>query len=203
MLDPKKGNVKTATNILQNEFYKQPQSLLFLIQLIISHDSTELKQLAATQARPLVPKHWTKTPTEQRQHARTQLLQATLSEESSLARHSAARLISSIAKVDLEDGEWPELPGFLTSRHQLESRGMEPLASICSTVYSRRWAMVSVKNSRSFLLFSTRQSRILRAWRSKSILCWLCQKWAWSSMQKMIRPQQEHFKTYSRIWSMC
>ena len=123
VLDPKKGNVKTATNILQNEFYKQPQSLLFLIQLIISHDSTELKQLAATQARPLVPKHWTKTPTEQRQHARTQLLQATLSEESSLARHSAARLISSIAKVDLEDGEWPELPGFLTSRHQLESRG--------------------------------------------------------------------------------
>lgn len=113
VLDPKKGNVKSATNILQNEFYKQPQSLLFLIQLIISHDSTELKQLAATQARPLVPKHWAKTPQEQRQHARTQLLQATLSEESSLARHAASRLISSIAKVDLEDGEWPELPGFL------------------------------------------------------------------------------------------
>jgi hypothetical protein len=113
VLDPKKGNVKTATNILQNEFYKQPQALLFLIQLIISHDSTELKQLAATQARPLVPKQWTKTPPEQRQQARTQLLQATLSEDSSLARHSASRLISSIAKVDLEDGEWPELPGFL------------------------------------------------------------------------------------------
>lgn len=113
VLDPKKGNVKTATNVLQNEFYKNPQSLLFLIQLIISHDSTELKQLAATQARPLVSKHWTKIPQEQRQHARSQLFSATLVEPSSLVRHASSRLISSIAKIDLDDGEWPELPGML------------------------------------------------------------------------------------------
>lgn len=113
VLDPKKGNVKTATNVLQNEFYKNPQSLLFLIQLIISHDSSELKQLAATQARPLVSKHWTKIPQEQRQHARSQLFSATLAEPSSLVRHASSRLISSIAKIDLEDGEWPELPGML------------------------------------------------------------------------------------------
>ena len=113
VLDPKKGNVKTATSVLQNEYYKQPESLLFLIQLVISHDSTELKQLAATQARPLVQKHWTKLPSEQRQQARSQLFQATLAEEASLPRHSASRLISSIAKIDLEDGEWNDLPGLL------------------------------------------------------------------------------------------
>lgn len=113
VLDPKKGNVKQATNILQNEFYKQPQSLAFLIQLIISHDSPDLKQLAATQARPLVSKHWTKIPGDQRKAARSQLLQATLAEESSLTRHAASRLIGAIAKVDLDDGEWPELPAFL------------------------------------------------------------------------------------------
>ena len=139
VLDPKKGNVKTATNVLQNEFYKQPQSLLFLIQLIISHDSSELKQLAATQARPLVSKYWNKTPAEQRQHARTQLLQATLSEESSLARHAASRLISSIAKIDLEDGEWPELPGFLqqaatSSKAAERAVGVYLLYSILETI---------------------------------------------------------------------
>lgn len=113
VLDPKKGDVKKATSILQNDFYKQPQSLLFLIQIIVSHDSPDLKQLAATQARPLVSKHWTKVPDDHRSQARTQLLQSTMSEEHSLARHSAARLVSAIAKVDLEDGEWQELPGLL------------------------------------------------------------------------------------------
>lgn len=113
VLDPKKGNVKTATNVLQNEFYKQPQALLFLIQLIISHDSTDLKQLAATQAKPLVSKHWTKIPEAQRQAARSQLFQATLSEDSPLVRHASSRLIGAIAKLDLNDGEWPELPNQL------------------------------------------------------------------------------------------
>ena len=113
VLDPKKGNVKTATSILQNEFYKQPQSLLFLTHLVISHDSPDLKQLAATQARPLVSKHWTKLPKDQRQQARSQLFQATLTEEASLPRHAASRLMSAIAKIDLEDGEWNELPGLL------------------------------------------------------------------------------------------
>ncbi|KAK5196352.1 hypothetical protein LTR96_003976 [Exophiala xenobiotica] len=113
VLDPKKGDVKTATSVLQNEYYKSPQSLLFLIQLIISHDSSELKQLASTQARPLVSKHWTKLSQDQRQHARSQLFSATLSEPSHLVRHSSSRLISSIAKIDLDDGEWPELPGML------------------------------------------------------------------------------------------
>ena len=113
VLDPTKGSVKTATNVLQNEYYKQPQSLLFLIHLVVSHDDSSLKQLAATQARPLVSKLWPKLPANQRQQARSQLFQATLQEEDSKARHSAARLVSAIAKTDLKDGEWPDLPGML------------------------------------------------------------------------------------------
>ena len=139
VLDPNKGNVKTATNILQNEFYKRPESLLFLIQLIISHDSVDLKQLAATQARPLVSKQWTKTPADQRQHARSQLLQATLSEDSSLVRHASSRLVGAVAKVDLDDGEWPELPGFLqqaatSSKKEERAVGVYLLFSILETM---------------------------------------------------------------------
>lgn len=113
VLDPKRGDVKAATNILQNEYYKHPQALLFLIQLIISHDSPDLKQLAATQAKPLVAKQWSKIPDAQRKSARTQLFQATMSEQNSLVRHSAARLVGTIAKIDLEDGDWAELPQLL------------------------------------------------------------------------------------------
>lgn len=113
VLDPSKGDVKTATKVLQDEFYKQPEALLFLMQIIISHDDPALKQLAATQARPLVSKQWTQTPENQRTAARTQLFQATMTEQHSLARHSAARLVSAIAKVDLEDGEWADLPSLL------------------------------------------------------------------------------------------
>ena len=139
VLDPKKGNVKNATSVLQNEFYKRPEALLFLIQLIISHDSSDLKQLAATQARPLVSKQWSKTAPEQRQHARTQLLQATTSESSSLVRHSSCRLVGAIAKVELEDGEWPELPGLLvqaatSSKQEDRVVGVYLLFSILETM---------------------------------------------------------------------
>lgn len=113
MTDPKKGDVRSATNVLQNEFCKQPEALLFLIQIIVSHDSADLKQLASTQARPLVNKQWPKLPAEQRKSVRSQLFQSTLAEEAALPRHSASRLISAIAKVDLNDGEWTELPGLL------------------------------------------------------------------------------------------
>ncbi|MBA7493004.1 hypothetical protein ES702_03559 [subsurface metagenome] len=113
VLDPSKGDVKVATKVLQDEYYKQPEALLFLMQIIISHDDPALKQLAATQARPLVSKQWTKTPDAQRKAARTQLFQATMTEQHSLARHSAARLVSAIAKVDLDDGEWADLPNLL------------------------------------------------------------------------------------------
>lgn len=113
VLDPTQGSVKSATSVLQNEYYKNPESLAFLIQLIVSHDSSSLRQLAAVEARPLVAKHWTKIPGNQRPHVRSQLLQATLAEGDAKVRHAAARLISAIAKIDLNDGEWADLPSFL------------------------------------------------------------------------------------------
>jgi hypothetical protein len=139
VLDPKKGNVKTATAVLQNEFYKQPDSVLALIHLAISHESPDLRQLAATQVKPLVSKHWAKIASTQRQQARSQLFQATLAESSSLVRHSQSRVISSIAKIDLDDGEWPELPGMLqqaatSSKAAERAVGVYVLYSILETM---------------------------------------------------------------------
>lgn len=107
------GNVKEATGILQREYYNQPQSLVLLIQVATGHEDPNLRQLAAVESRSLVTKHWVKVQADQKPQIREQLVRSTLGEGSSLVRHSVARIISAIAKIDLNDGEWADLPNFL------------------------------------------------------------------------------------------
>ncbi|KAJ5646274.1 hypothetical protein N7490_002646 [Penicillium lividum] len=113
ILDPSQGNVKEATAVLQKEFYSQPESLVLLIQIATAHDDSNLRQLAAVESRSLVAKHWLKVGNEQKPQVREQLLRSTMGESSSLVRHSIARIISAIAKIDLNDGEWGDLPNIL------------------------------------------------------------------------------------------
>ncbi|KAJ5081821.1 hypothetical protein NUU61_010085 [Penicillium alfredii] len=113
ILNPSQGNVKEATGILQKEFYNQPQSLVLLIQIATGHEDPNLRQLAAVEARSNVSKHWLKIAADQKPQIREQLLRSTMGEGSSLVRHSVARIISSVAKIDLEDGEWADLPSIL------------------------------------------------------------------------------------------
>ncbi|KAJ6088614.1 hypothetical protein N7486_009875 [Penicillium sp. IBT 16267x] len=113
VLDPSQGNVKEATGVLQKEFYSQPESLVLLIQIATAHDDSNLRQLAAVESRSLVAKHWLKVGNEQKPQVREQLLRSTMGESSSLVRHSIARIISAIAKIDLNDGEWGDLPNIL------------------------------------------------------------------------------------------
>lgn len=70
-------------------------------------------------------KHWASLPADQKTSLRNQLFQATLNDEVTLTRHSAARVIAQIAAQDFEDGEWGDLPGYLhqaatspTARHR-------------------------------------------------------------------------------------
>ncbi|KAI9925257.1 hypothetical protein MW887_006180 [Aspergillus wentii] len=112
VLDPSKGNVKEATGVLQKEFYNQPESLVLLIQVATSHEDPNLRQLAAVESRSLVGKHWVSVQGN-KPAIREQLLRCAMGEGSSLVRHSIARIISAIAKIDLNDGEWVDLPNFL------------------------------------------------------------------------------------------
>jgi hypothetical protein len=52
-------------------------------------------------------------PEAQKPAIRNSLLQSTIGEQEKLVRHSSARVISAIAKIDLEDGEWADLPQLL------------------------------------------------------------------------------------------
>jgi importin-4 len=67
-----------------------------------------VRQLAAVQALRLVPKHWEKTPKDQRQLARTHLLQGALKETTGTVRHALSRLIAGVVGVDMEEGDGDE-----------------------------------------------------------------------------------------------
>ncbi|KAH9208718.1 armadillo-type protein [Leptodontidium sp. 2 PMI_412] len=105
--------VKAATTELRKTYYPEPQSLLWLLHILTSHDAPEIRQQAAVEALRLVQKHWVALPDEQKPAIREKLFESTLNESKPLVRHSAARVIASIAAIDLEDGEWATLPNNL------------------------------------------------------------------------------------------
>ncbi|KAK4696975.1 importin-4, partial [Lecanoromycetidae sp. Uapishka_2] len=106
ILAPDTHRVKAATATLQADYYPLPESLTVLLQLLLSDQPSSLRQLAATQARKLVSKHWKGLPAEQKTQYRRQLLQGTLQEEEQKIRHAVARVITSVAKIDLGNNEW-------------------------------------------------------------------------------------------------
>ncbi|KAH0565288.1 hypothetical protein GP486_001324 [Trichoglossum hirsutum] len=115
--------VKSATANLRKNYFTSPLTLTLLLQVLTTHESPQLRQLAAVEARALVPKHWNSLPAEQKPQIRNSLLQSTLNEQTALVRHSSARVISAIAKIDLLDGEWADLPSFLQQAATSQSAG--------------------------------------------------------------------------------
>ena len=79
----------------------------------MSDDSIEIRQLAGTEARKLVPKHWSEIPDGQKPDIRSHLLQSTMSESSKVVRHASSRLIGVIAQRDLAENEWADLPSLM------------------------------------------------------------------------------------------
>ncbi|KAF2423420.1 ARM repeat-containing protein [Tothia fuscella] len=113
LLEPDNERIKAATATLNKNYYTSPGSLSALLHILTSHQTVQLRQLAAVEGRKLVSKHWKAIPADQKAQIRNTLLQSTLNEENKLVRHSAARVVSAVARQDFEDGEWTELPGIL------------------------------------------------------------------------------------------
>ncbi|KJZ71724.1 hypothetical protein HIM_08866 [Hirsutella minnesotensis 3608] len=102
---PNTEQVKAVTADLQKNYYSQPQSLLLLIEIALTHSDTGIRQLAAVQALRLVGRHWEHTPQDQKPLARSHLLEGTLKETSSSNRHSLARLIAGIVGLDMSENQ--------------------------------------------------------------------------------------------------
>jgi hypothetical protein len=113
LLEPDTQKVKTATGQLNKTYYTSPASVTALIHIIVSHPDPQLRQLASVEARKLVIKHWQAVDDAQKPELRQQLLKSTIDEDKPLPRHSKARVIAAIASIDMEDGQWADLPGIL------------------------------------------------------------------------------------------
>ena len=102
--------VKEVTEKLKKRCYPHPECLSLLLRLVLSVEkSPAQRQLAATQARRLVPKHWRSLALGEKESLRQELLQITFSEEGKLLSHAFAQVVAAIAKLDLEDQQWPRL----------------------------------------------------------------------------------------------
>ncbi|KAK9238109.1 armadillo-type protein [Lipomyces kononenkoae] len=110
---PNSAVIKSASNKLQKEFYIRSQSVPALVQIMQQNQSQQIRQLAAVEVRKLISTHWDDVDESLRTQIRGSLLQFALQEPSSIVRHAASRVISEIAKIDLPNNSWLDLPAYL------------------------------------------------------------------------------------------
>ncbi|QBM90810.1 Importin-beta N-terminal domain-containing protein [Metschnikowia aff. pulcherrima] len=112
------ATVKLATARLSKEFYTDDRALPCLLHVLQTAEQDQVKQLAAVEARKLVPVQWEKVDPAQKLQIRAGLLQNTFLQPQKLVRHSSARVVAAIAEYDMDDGAWPELLPALVSAVQ-------------------------------------------------------------------------------------
>ncbi|KAI8137212.1 armadillo-type protein [Fennellomyces sp. T-0311] len=105
--------LRNATSTLNTQYYTTENCVPGLVQISARSAHFQVRQLAAVELRKRINKWWPEIQEVNRSTIRTQLLQIVLSEEKELVRHSIARVISSVARLDVPNESWPELLTFL------------------------------------------------------------------------------------------
>ncbi|KIJ20624.1 phosphatidylinositol 3-kinase [Paxillus involutus ATCC 200175] len=107
------AQLKAATSQLNTEYYKNPACISALAQILASSPEFAIRQLAAVELRKRVRQQsgdlWVQLPQAAREQIKNELPQLILAEPNKLVRHSAARVVASIASVELKEGTWPQL----------------------------------------------------------------------------------------------
>ncbi|KAH7913038.1 armadillo-type protein [Hygrophoropsis aurantiaca] len=105
--------LKAATSQLNTEYYKNPACISALASILASSPEFAVRQLAAVEMRKRVSQKsgdlWTQLPSDERQQIKDKFPELILAEQNKLVRHSAARVIASIASVEIPLGSWPQL----------------------------------------------------------------------------------------------
>ncbi|KAF7724391.1 hypothetical protein EC973_001116 [Apophysomyces ossiformis] len=107
------ATIRTATNALNTQFYATSDCVPALVEIIARSPHFQVRQLAAVELRKRISKWWLEVQEPAKEAIRGQLLQVALNEQQELVRHSAARVISSIARIDVPENKWPQLMVFL------------------------------------------------------------------------------------------
>lgn len=102
---PDTAAVAEATKKL-NQLYKSAELLPAMLDILVSNQDTQMRQLAAVEAKKLVDRHWETTAPLVQEKLKTDLLRAILAEPAPLVAHSAGRVV--VAVIGAGD-QWPGL----------------------------------------------------------------------------------------------
>ncbi|KAG0766238.1 hypothetical protein G6F33_004240 [Rhizopus arrhizus] len=105
--------IRNATSVLNTQYYVTADCVPALIEIISRSPHFQVRQLAAVELRKRVSKWWSQIQEAVKTNLRAQLLNIALNEQNEAVRHSIARVISSVASIDMPDNKWPALLEFL------------------------------------------------------------------------------------------
>ncbi|OZJ01999.1 hypothetical protein BZG36_04727 [Bifiguratus adelaidae] len=105
--------IRTATSTLNTQFYTQSACVPALYEIATKSPHWQVKQLAAVELRKRISKWWVQLDQPTQDGIRQSLPEVVLQEQHDLVRHSLARVIAAIAKIDIPERRWDSLLGFL------------------------------------------------------------------------------------------
>ncbi|KAF9141348.1 hypothetical protein BGX30_004984 [Mortierella sp. GBA39] len=105
--------IKEATSALKTKYFAEANCVPALVHIIQTSPQKEIRQLAAVELRKQVTNWWTALELDVRTAVKAKLLEIILNEPESLPRHSTARVIATVGRVEIPANTWSELIAFL------------------------------------------------------------------------------------------
>ncbi|KDQ11917.1 hypothetical protein BOTBODRAFT_34989 [Botryobasidium botryosum FD-172 SS1] len=110
---PDTALIKAATAQLNQEYYKSPDCIPALFEIIASAPEQTIRQLAAVELRKRVMQKegtlWIALAQDVRETIKSKIAEVIIVEQSEIVRHSTARVIATIAEIELPLNNWPAL----------------------------------------------------------------------------------------------
>ncbi|ODQ83173.1 hypothetical protein BABINDRAFT_159615 [Babjeviella inositovora NRRL Y-12698] len=106
---PDSAVIKAASAKLSSEFYNNDLALPTMVHILQNHQDAQIRQLAAVEARKLVISKWATANAGMKTQIRDSILKSTFVEPKKLVRHQSARVVATIADIDVPENQWPLL----------------------------------------------------------------------------------------------
>ncbi|KCV71197.1 hypothetical protein H696_02149 [Fonticula alba] len=113
LLENNTETVKNATDYLNKNYLKSPQSVPALCHLMFNSPNPVIRQMSATLLFRQVTRYWIRVPEAERNALKETMLNQIVSDPSEVVRRAMARVVSVIAKHEAASNTWPQLFDFL------------------------------------------------------------------------------------------
>ncbi|CEI91730.1 hypothetical protein RMCBS344292_06011 [Rhizopus microsporus] len=123
--------IRNATSVLNTQYYVTADCVPALVEIVARSPHFQVRQLAAVELRKRTNKWWSQIQESVKVNLRAQLLTIALNEQNDSVRHSIARVISTVAGIDMPDNKWPALLEFLHQSCSSQSPAHREIGLYC------------------------------------------------------------------------